>query len=82
MHRKRQRRLSPSQATAAVDSALIGVGEIVDVEDVEGIRVLIGDDNRPMIEYLVKWKVSPANASLRLTTCQCRIYFLIFAKSL
>ena len=71
MHRKRQRRLSPSQATAAVDSALIGVGEIIDVEDVEGIRVLFGDDNRPRIEYLVKWKASPAYASLHLTAWEC-----------
>ena len=55
-----------------MDSDLIGVGEIVDVEDIEGIRVLIGANNWPMIEYMVKWKVSPACASLQLTAFECR----------
>jgi len=40
-----------------VTATPVGVGEIADVEEVAGIRVLVGEDNRPVIEYLLKWKV-------------------------
>ena len=45
-------------ATSAPDVSLVGLGEIVDVEDVKGVRVYAGENNKPMIEYLVSWKVS------------------------
>ena len=55
---KRQRQSSfCTHATSTVDNTPVGVGEIADVEDVEGIRVVVGDANRPLIEYLIKWKV-------------------------
>lgn len=44
-------------ATAIDASTPVGVGEIADVEDMEGIRVVVGEANRPLIHYLVKWKV-------------------------
>ncbi len=55
---KRQRHdsISPN-AVSPSESTPIGVGEIADVEDVEGIRVVVGEANRPLIEYLIKWKV-------------------------
>ena len=56
---KRQRHDSISaNAVSTAESTPIGVGEISDVEDVEGIRVVVGEANRPLIEYLIKWKVS------------------------
>lgn len=36
---------------------VIAQGEVADVEEIEGIRVLMDDQNRPMVEYLIKWKV-------------------------
>lgn len=51
----RGKNLSCSASVSEV--SLVGVGEIADVEDVDGIRIVVGDDNKPMIEYLVKWKV-------------------------
>lgn len=47
-----------ARAAAQADAIPIGVGEIADVESVDGIRVLLGENNTPRIEYLVKWKVS------------------------
>ena len=48
---------SVCSAVASSEITLVGVGEIADVEEVDGIRVVVGEDNRPMIEYLVRWKV-------------------------
>lgn len=50
--------------TSGLSTTLIGVGEVVDVEDVEGIRVLPGEDNKLIIQYLVKWKVSESKPRL------------------
>lgn len=36
---------------------VIAQGEVADVEEIEGIRVLMDEQNRPMVEYLIKWKV-------------------------
>ena len=37
--------------------ALPAVGEVGDVEEVAGVRVVIDEDSKPAVEYLVKWKV-------------------------
>ncbi len=36
---------------------MIAQGEVADVEEIEGIRVLMDEQNRPMVEYLIRWKV-------------------------
>ena len=36
---------------------VIAQGEVADVEEIEGIRVNMDEQNRPMVEYLIKWKV-------------------------
>lgn len=36
---------------------VIAQGEVADVEEIEGIRVVMDEQNRPMVEYLIKWKV-------------------------
>lgn len=54
-HRARRKHLHVVRAKAA-SGPPVGVGEIADVEDVAGLRVLAGEDNRPIIEYLIKWK--------------------------
>lgn len=46
-----------TSAAAERDTSLVRVGEIADVESVEGLRIQLGEDNTPKIEYLVKWKV-------------------------
>ena len=51
----RQRSRSIAYATPQVE--VIAQGEVADVEEIEGIRVLMDDQNRPMVEYLIKWKV-------------------------
>lgn len=57
-HRQSLRWIAAASKGAKTEpSPLVGVGEIADVEDVEGIRVTFGEANRPLIEYLVKWKV-------------------------
>lgn len=53
--RTRRKPLQLMRAEAATATP-VGVGEIADVEEVAGIRVLVGEDNRPVIEYLLKWK--------------------------
>lgn len=58
---------------AEKSSALVGVGEIADVEDIEGIRVMFGEANRPMIEYLVKWKVCLPPQCLLCGLRYCRL---------
>ena len=39
-------------------------GEIADVEELEGIRVLEAEDGSPLIEYLVKWKDGSPNTGM------------------
>ncbi len=57
--RTRRKSLSLHVVEASAAAATpVRVGEIVDVEEVAGIRVLVGEDNRPQIEYLLKWKVT------------------------
>jgi hypothetical protein len=36
--------------------ALPALGEVGDVEEVAGMRVVMGDNDTPAVEYLVKWK--------------------------
>ena len=37
---------------------VISQGEVADVEEIEGIRLLTDDDRkRPIVQYLIKWKV-------------------------
>lgn len=40
----------------AVAAGLFGSGEIVEVKDLKGIRVLKNEDDTPRVEYLVEWK--------------------------
>jgi len=39
--------------------ALPAPGEVGDVEEVAGMRVVMGDSDAPAVEYLVKWKARP-----------------------
>ena len=41
---------------AAAAAASFGSGEIVEVKDLKGIRVLKNEDDTPRVEYLVEWK--------------------------
>lgn len=42
---------------------VLSQGEVADVEEIEGIRVLMNEQKRPMVQYLVKWKVCGASRS-------------------
>ena len=42
--------------------AIPAVGEVGDVEEVAGVRVAMDEDSKPVVEYLVKWKVRPHSA--------------------
>ena len=33
------------------------LGSVGDVEEVAGVRVVMDEDSKPAVEYLVKWKV-------------------------
>lgn len=33
------------------------IGEVGDVEEVAGVRVVMDEDSKPAVEYLVNWKV-------------------------
>ena len=39
--------------------AIPAVGEVGEVEEVAGVRVVMDEDSKPAVEYLVKWKVRP-----------------------
>ncbi|KAK9845331.1 hypothetical protein WJX81_003616 [Elliptochloris bilobata] len=45
--------------------ALPAVGEVGDVEEVAGVRVVLDEESAPAIEYLVKWKVNKHHALAR-----------------
>ena len=50
---------------------VISQGEVADVEEVEGIRLLTDiDQKRPIVQYLIKWKVR--------TQSQSRLGLLLF----
>lgn len=40
----------------AAAAPIFGQGEIVEVKDLKGIRVLKNEDDTPRVEYLVEWK--------------------------
>ena len=46
-----------STAARAQEAEVISQGEVADVEEIEGIRVSLNEQKRPMVEYLIKWKV-------------------------
>lgn len=53
-----------------------GVGEVADVESLDGVRVKLDEDtNRPFVEYLVKWKVT-ALTSLLLESVPTTVHIL------
>ena len=52
---KQLHRLVSCAATPAVE--VISLGEVADVEEIEGLRVVMNEYKRPVVEYLVKWKV-------------------------
>ena len=35
----------------------MSLGEVADVEEIEGLRLIMNEYKRPMVEYLIKWKV-------------------------
>lgn len=49
-------------AEVTVSPEIRGVGEIADVESLDGVRVLLDEDTRPFVEYLVKWKDQSASS--------------------
>ena len=51
-------RYRQSTAVRAQEAEVISQGEVADVEEIEGIRVLMTEQKRPMVEYLIKWKVT------------------------
>ena len=53
--KKQLHRLVSCAATPAVE--VISLGEVADVEEIEGLRVVMNEYKRPVVEYLVKWKV-------------------------
>ena len=53
--RKQLRREVSCAATPAVE--VISLGEVADVEEIEGLRVVMNEYKRPVVEYLIKWKV-------------------------
>lgn len=54
------------RAAAKADTTTVptfrGFGEIVAVESLDGVRVQMGDNQLPVVEYLVRWKVYTAAA--------------------
>ena len=52
---KKPRRDVLCAATPAVE--VISLGEVADVEEIEGLRVVMNEYKRPVVEYLVRWKV-------------------------
>lgn len=54
--RSSRRAATARRAAAAAASASFGGGEIVEVKDLKGIRVLKNEDDSPRVEYLVEWK--------------------------
>ncbi len=42
---------------AAPAVEVISLGEVADVEEIEGLRVVMNEYKRPVVEYLIKWKV-------------------------
>ncbi len=53
---------SPRQIFCAAAPAVevVSLGEVADVEGIEGLRVIMNEYKRPMVEYLIKWKVLKA----------------------
>ena len=49
----------PGQVSCAAAPAVevVSLGEVADVEEIEGLRVILNEYKRPMVEYLIKWKV-------------------------
>jgi hypothetical protein len=66
LQRQRRHPLSSQRQTArelranatVSDEEFMGMGEVVDIDELKGVRVRIDDDGRAIVEYLVKWKVS------------------------
>ena len=46
----------PRRVAAAASPSGFGQGEIAEVKDLRGIRVLKNEDGTPRVEYLVQWK--------------------------
>ena len=59
------------QAGRHSSAAVFSGGEIVEVKELKGIRVVAGEGGRPQVEYLVAWKDNSADtwwvAALRLS---------------
>ena len=61
------RRQVSCAAAPAVE--IISSGEVADVEEIEGLRVVMNEYKRPMVEYLIKWKVQPHILAIQSHIC-------------
>ena len=60
--------------------ALPAPGEVGDVEELAGMRVVMGDNDAPAVEYLVKWKARslfPQVPRLRSALLRCGLVCLV-----
>ena len=64
LHARQRGRVLTAASAAGAPPAIAagpeirGVGEVAEVETLEGVRVRLDEDTtRPFVEYLVKWKV-------------------------
>ena len=58
-HSHRQTRCAAAPAVEVVT-----LGKVADVEEIEGLRVVMNEYRRPMVEYLIKWKVCMSSTDL------------------
>ena len=53
-----------TRCAAAPAVEVLTLGTVADVEEIEGLRVVLNEYKRPMVEYLVKWKVCLQSTAL------------------
>ena len=74
-HLNRQTRCAAAPAVEVVT-----LGKVADVEEIEGLRVVMNEYKRPMVEYLIKWKVCMSSADLSapcLISNGCTIFLTV-----
>ena len=68
------RQMCRSSSVASPSVQLIGQGEVADVEEIEGIRVVMDEQKRPLVQYLIKWKVRMVVMRVLILSCLMCIY--------
>lgn len=53
-----------NRCAAAPTVEVVTLGKVADVEEMEGLRVVMNEYKRPMVEYLIKWKVCMPSTDL------------------